>query len=222
MWPRFNDGLEWPFATLSHPGKITGPLRRAAPSSAWLMRTPKTGSFGPIVILQVFRQVTERITDHADKILAARGHAAKAADGLAFRPVVRHHQHLAVFLKTMSRAFDHVVGRLPGTGKQDFHHSAGSFLRYIGRGTGTVKKNGDRLASHILILAQHLNEGVPRGFRMARPARRQLRPIMQQAVAVNKYSHQRHGRRVMSPARGLKLKVLLKIYPPGTDYNLET
>jgi len=106
------------------------------------------------------------------------------------------------------RALDQIIRRLTAVGKQNLHCAAGIIFRLAAPRARAVKKNRDRRACRILILREHLHQRIARGLGMTRRTRRQLRPVVQQAVTVNKDSHQRHARIVA--VRGQRENVISK------------
>ena len=77
-----------------------------------------------VVILQLVPQFSQRISDHEDKIFTARRQPAESAHHIPFDAVVGHDENLAVVLKPVCRPLDHVVRRLAGLRKQNFHGAA--------------------------------------------------------------------------------------------------
>src|SRR5882724_9746780 len=77
----------------------------------------ETVLFRAIALLQFILQFRQRISNHADEIRATGHRPAKSAHHVAFRKIVRHHQHFAVIPKPMRRALNHVVRRLSGARK---------------------------------------------------------------------------------------------------------
>lgn len=100
-------------------------------------------------------QFRERLFNRIDEIRTAGNYTAQSVDRIAFGEIVGHNEHLTVFLETMGRALDHVVGGLAGSRKQDFNVTAGLALWRRCRRTRAIKKDRDRLAGRIVVLRQN-------------------------------------------------------------------
>ena len=92
------------------------------------------------MLVQIFLQTRQRAVDHADEIIAARHRTSAAADHVALRKIIRHHQHLAVILKAVRRALDQIIRRLTAVGKQNLHCAAGIIFRLAAPRARAVKK----------------------------------------------------------------------------------
>ena len=63
---------------------------------------------------------------------------------------------------------------------------------------GAVEKDRYRRANHVLIERQPPNQFLARRRRKPRPSRRQFRPLMQQAVAINQNAREHHEKSILT------------------------
>ena len=69
--------------------------------------------------------------------------------------------------------------------------------------------DGDRSADGIAILRQRVDQFLARSSGMARPSARQLRPVVQQAVAIHKNADQGHRSNASGEVAKWEMQILL-------------
>lgn len=70
-------------------------------------------SFAPVVSGDFPLKLAQLPIHFADEILATGSRPAEPEHNVAFRPVVRHHQHFAKLEQPESRALDQIIGCFP-------------------------------------------------------------------------------------------------------------
>jgi len=140
-------------------------------------------------------QVAQRVFDSLNEAVAARREAAHGDDGVTLRVIVSDDEHFPERLHAMRDALDDLVGRLAGFGEKNFHlRSRTRFLPHAAM-PSAIEHDGDWGAGRITVEAQHVHKFIARGHGVARLARREFRPAMQEAVTVHEYAYERHDGR---------------------------
>jgi hypothetical protein len=152
----------------------------------------ETVSLFAIVGFDFVVKFSERGLDGLDEVQATGSYAAQGDDGVALREIIRDNEHFAVTAEAMGGAFDKVIGGLARAGVKDFHFGRGFDGGEADVSVGAVENNGYGGADGVAIERETVDEFVASGGGVARFARSQFRPVMQQAVAVNEYAHQSH------------------------------
>ena len=151
------------------------------------------GSFAAVVVGDLALLIFHRAFDGEDEIVATGGHAAHGDDGVALGVIIGHSEDFAEIFHAMGDAFDDVIGGVTVAGIDDFEFRRGRGRRRSGRRTCAIEDDGDGSANGVAIQGKAMDQFVARMGRVARLARSQFRPVVQQAIAIHESANQRHG-----------------------------
>src|SRR6185437_1931565 len=171
-------------------------FRLRATHSAFLRSALETVLFAPVMMFNLILQIYQRILYRLNEIPTTGRQSAHIYHRFALGDVIRDRQDLAVCLKSVRRAFNHLVSGLARLGEKNFHlRRRTNFQRPAELWAGTVEKNRDGRSIHITVEREDVNQLVARGRRKPRLARRQFGPAMQQAVTIHKDPNEAHPNR---------------------------
>lgn len=166
----------------------------------------ETCAFGAVVNLEVVLQFAQGAFHGLNETQTTCGHPAHGDDGVALGIVVGDGQDFPVGAQPVRNTFDHIVGGLPGAGEENFQFRGGFDGGKAGPGVGAVKDDGDRRADGVTVKSQPMDEFVAGGGGMAGRAGGEFRPGVQEAVAINQNSRQRHAARLARQCQNDKTK----------------
>jgi hypothetical protein len=161
----------------------------------------KALAFPPIVRFDFVAQVCQRAFDRLDEIGAIHRHSTHAGHRLALGKVIRYSKDLSKFRETICRPLDQIVRRLPGARIEHLDFIGRNRFCRLAPGAAAVEKDGDRRSRRVPILSQPGDQLIPRRGGVSRRTARQLRPIVQQAVAIDEDADQRHLAGKHKPAK---------------------
>ena len=170
---------------------------RFMPVAFMLPLSLEAASLAAIVMMKGLGPLTQGFSHLPDEPTTARREPIHRNHRIALGVVVRDREHLAPRGEAVRGAFDHLVRGLAVAREQHFDGVRGIMRTRRPPAARAVKENSHRCADGVLVMREATDELIPGGFGMARLPRRQLRPTVEQAVAVNQDAHQRHEKSIL-------------------------
>src|SRR5882672_6963733 len=139
----------------------------------------------PVMIFNIVCHSRQGIFDGLDEVPTTGGHPAQAYDSFAFSQIIGHSQNFAIGSKTVCGALDHLIGSLAAARIEHLQFRTGGWGRRADGRPTTIKKDCERRPDYILVSCQPLDQFIAGCGGVAGPARSQLRPVVQQTVAID-------------------------------------